>query len=119
MSNPFIQAAKELIGMHGVSAVVVTVTEGTYNSDTGTVTNTETETTVKAYPKRFTATAYNMPNLIGKEVIEWLVVASDLTTKPSPQDKIKRGSTVYSVDSVKEIIAQGEPVIYKVLVVKG
>ena len=119
MSNPFIQAAKELIGTHGIAVTLVTVTEGTYDSNTGTVTNSETETNIVSYPKRFTASQYLMPQLIGKEAMEWLIVASDLSTKPSPQDKIKRGSTVYNVDSVKEIIAQGDPVLYKVLAVKG
>ena len=119
MSNPFIQSAKELIGTHGISVTYITVTEGEYNSDTGSVTNTETETTITSYPKRFTANQYLMPQLIGKEAMEWLIVASDLSAKPNAQDKIKRGSTVYTVDSVKEIIAQGDPVLYKVITVKG
>jgi hypothetical protein len=117
--NPHIIQAKRNIYREGINVTFITVTEGTYNSDTGTVTNTETETIVKGYPKRVTANTYNYPNLIGKEATEWLVVASDLPGKPNPQDKMKRGSTVFTVDSVKEIIAMGEPVIYKVLVVKG
>lgn len=117
--NPHIVQAKRNIYREGINVTFITVTEGTYNSDTGTVTNTETETVVKGYPKRVTATSYNYPNLVGKEATEWLVVASDLPGKPNPQDKMKRGSTVFTVDSVKEIIAMGEPVIYKILVVKG
>ena len=117
--NPHIIQAKRNIYREGINVTFISVAEGTYNSDTGTVTNTETETTVKGYPKRVTATSYNYPSLVGKEATEWLVVASDLPGKPNPQDKMKRGSTVFTVDSVKEIIAQGEPVIYKVLVVKG
>ena len=119
MANDFLQATTRLINRHGISVTYITVTEGEYNSDTGSVTNTETETTIVSYPKRFTANQYNQPHLISKETIEWLIVASDLSTKPSTQDKIKRGSTVYTVDSIKEIIAQGDPVLYKVLAVKG
>ena len=119
MSNPFIQAAKELIGTHGISVTYITVTEGEYNSDTGSVTNTETETTITSYPKRFTANQYNQPHLISKEAMEWLIAASDVSVKPSSQDKIKRNTTVYNVDSVKEVIAQGVPVLYKVITVKG
>jgi hypothetical protein len=119
MANDFLRSTTRLINRHGISVTYIKVTEGEYNSDTGSVTNTETETSIVSYPKRFTANQYNMPNLIGKEAMEWLIVASDLSTKPSPQDKIKRGSTVYTVDSVKEIIAQGDPVLYKVLAVKG
>lgn len=118
MSNPFIQAAKELIYLHGTNVTFISVAEGVYNSDTGTVTNTETETTIKGYPKNVKANTFNYPNLVGKEATEWLVVASDLSTIPTPQDKVKRGSKVYSVDSVRDIVAEGESVIYKVLVVK-
>lgn len=117
--NPHIIQAKRNIYREGIDVTFVAVTEGTYNSDTGTVTNTEVETTVKGYPKRVTATSFYLPNLISKDLTEWLVVASDLPSKPNPQDKMKRGSTVFTVDSVKEIIAQGDPVIYKILVIKG
>ncbi len=116
--NDFILASKELIYKNGVDVTFVTVTEGAYDSDTGSVTNTEVETTVKGYPKNVKANTFNYPNLVGKEATEWLVVASDLSTIPTPQDKVKRGSKVYSVDSVRDIVAEGESVIYKVLVVK-
>ena len=119
MANDFLQATIRLINRHGIPVTFITVTEGTYDSNTGTVTNSEVETSIVSYPKRFTANQYNMPNLVGKEAMEWLIVASDLSAKPTSQDKIKRGSTVYTVDSVKEIIAQGDPVLYKVLAVKG
>lgn len=116
--NPFLQAAKDLIYPNGVSIIFVTVTEGTYNSDTGGVTNTEVETTIVAYPKNIKVNTFNYPNLVGKEVTEWLVVASDLAAVPTPQDKLKRGSKVFTVDSVKEVVALNEPVLYKILVVK-
>ena len=119
MANDFLQATIRLITRHGISVKYVVVTEGEYNSDTGSVTNTEVETDIISYPKRFVANQYLYPNLSGKEAMEWLIVASDLSSKPNAQDKIKRGSTVYTVDSVKEIIARGEPVLYKVLAVKG
>lgn len=116
--NDFILASKELIYKNGVDVTFITVTEGAYDSDTGSVTNTEVETIIKGYPKNVKANTFNYPNLVGKEVTEWLVVASDLSTIPTPQDKVKRGSKVYSVDSVRDIVAEGESVIYKVLVVK-
>ena len=117
--NIFLDETTRLIREHGIPVKMITVTEGTYDSNTGSVTNSEVETSIVSYPKKFTANQYNQPHLISKEAMEWLIVASDLAVKPVPQDKIKRGSTVYTVDSVKEIIARGEPVLYKVLAVKG
>src|SRR5574343_235572 len=119
MSNPFLQAAKDLIYPNGISITFTRVVEGEYNTSTGTVTNVESNTTVKAFPKNVKTNAYNYPNLIGREVKEYLIVASDLANKPQPQDKVTQGSTVYSVDSVREHVAIGEVVLYKVIVYKG
>lgn len=119
MSNPFLQAAKDLIYPNGVSITFTRVIEGEYNTSTGTVTNTEVNTTVKAFPKNVKVNAYNYPNLTSKEVKEYLIVASDLANKPQPQDKVTQGSTVYSVDSVREHVAQGQIVLYRVIVYKG
>ena len=115
----FLEETKRLILEHGIAVTLITTTEGTYDSNTGSVTNSETETNIVSYPKRFTASQYLMPQLIGKETMEWLIAASDVSSKPSSQDKIKRNTTVYNVDSVKEVIAQGVPVLYKVITVKG
>ena len=117
--NPFIKAAKELIYRNGVQISFIVVTEGTYNPATGSSVNTESSTSVIAFPKRVHATNYNYPNLVGKEVVEYLIVATDLSTKPKMQDKITRGSETYSVNSCTEHVALNEVVIYKVLAVKG
>jgi len=117
--NPFIQAAKELIYRNGVQISFVVVTEGIYTPATGSSANTETTTTVTAFPKKVHATSYNYPNLVGKEVVEYLIVATDLVTKPKMHDKITRGSDTYSVNSCTEHVALNEVVIYKVLAIKG
>ncbi len=117
--NEFIKSAEDLIYPNGISVTYVNVSEGEYNSDTGSVVNTEIETVLIGFPKNIRANAVYLPNLVGKEVTEYLFVAKDLPSTPSSQDKIKKGSTVYTVDSVKEHYAQGEVVIYKVMVVKA
>lgn len=119
MSNPFLQAVKDSVYSHGVDITFVTVTEGTYDTATGSVTNTEVNTTVKAFPKNVRTNQYNLPNLIGKQVTEFLIVPTDLAVKPNPQDKVIRGGITYTVDSVKEHAAQGEVVLLKVIVYKG
>lgn len=119
MANPFITSAKKLIYRNGIDATFTKVIEGTYNSDTGSVTNTETTKVVKVYPKVITANAYNFPSLINKEMREYLVVSEDLGYKPEAQDKIAEGTAVYSVVSVKDIVARNESVIYIVAAVKG
>lgn len=117
--SPFLQAAKELIYPNGIDVTFTTVIEGVYDPNSGTVTNAETSKVLKAFPKNIRATAYNYPNLIGREIIEFLVVATDVTSKPKPQDKIIKGSDVFLVDRVRENYADGQVVIYQLLGVKG
>ena len=119
MSNDFLQASKDAIYTHGVSVTFVTVVEGEYNTETGSVTNTEVNTTVKAFPKNVKVNQYNYPSLISKQVTEFLIVPADLATKPNPQDKVIRDGATYTVDSVKEHTAMGEVVLLKVIVYKG
>lgn len=119
MINPFITAAKKLIYKNGIQITFVKVQEGDYDADTGSVTNTETQTTVIAYPEEVTANQYNFPNLIGKVVTKFSVVSVDLGYKPLANDKIIIGTDTYSVVTVKDIVARGESVIYLVNAIKG
>lgn len=119
MSNPFLEAAKACVYPNGLSITFIRTVEGTYDTATGSVTNTEVSTSLIAFPKKVKTNQYNFPNLVGREVKEYLIVASDLANAPQPMDKVTQGSTVYTVDSVSEHVALGEVVLYKVIVYKG
>lgn len=117
--NPFIKAAKELVYPNAITITYKSISEGTYDYETGQVTNTSTETVLKAFPKAFKASVYSYPSLVGKNASEWLVVASDLPSIPKPLDKILKGSEVFTVETYSEHVAQGEVVLYKIIAVKG
>ncbi len=117
--NPFISSAKQLITLHGVSCTYTTVTEGTYDVETGSVTNTESTLTITSYPKQVKVNQYNYPNLIGKVVTEFLCLATDFTSTPNPRDKIVHDGSTYSVEQVRTHQANGEKVLYKILACKG
>lgn len=118
MTIALVKTVKELITQHGVSATFVAITTGGYDSNSGAVTNTETETSITTYPNRLRVTQYNYPSLIGKEVTEFLIAANDLSAKPKPDDKIKVGTTVYTVMSTADVIFEGSSVLYKALSVR-
>lgn len=119
LAQQFISAAKSLIYSHGVNIDVKSVTTGAYNIETGTVVNTESSTTVKAFPKMVATNTYNYPNLIGKTVEQFLVVAADLATVPKAQDLIVRDSKTFTIEQVQEHTAGGSTIIYKLLAVKS
>ena len=117
--NPFIQAAKELIYPNGIIITYQSVSDGTYDVETGLTSNTSTDTVITAFPKVLKPSLYSYPSLVGKTVSEWLVVAPDLPSNPKPLDKILKGTEVHTVESYSEHVAQGELVLYKVVASKG
>lgn len=115
----FIQAAKELVYPNGLTVTYSSVVTGNYDIESGSVTNTTTETVIKAFPKAFKASLYSLPSLIGKNASEWLVVAPDLPSTPKPLDKILKGTEVHTVETYSEHVADGQVVLYKIIAVKG
>lgn len=116
--SEFVRAAKELIYQNGVGIAVVVISEGAYDKTTGKVAKTETTTNVKSFPKTIKANAFNYPSLIDKELVEFLIVSSDLATKPKTTDKVIWNGVKYTVVSTVEHTADGVSVVYKVLTSK-
>lgn len=83
MSNAFIQATSRAIDRHGISAVYKVITEGAYNVDTGSVTNTETSYNIKIYLKHIKANQFNYPNMIGKDAGLFYILGYNLSFVPS------------------------------------
>ena len=117
--NQFLLAAKQLIGMHGKTFSYTKVTQGTYDPSTGSVTNSESTTSLTAYKKHIKATQYNYPNLIGKDAASFLIASDSFVDAPSVNDKITEGTSVYTVDSIQEHLAFNEIVMYTILAYKG
>lgn len=119
MSNEFLMSAKRQIDKHGQTMTYVVVTEGSYNIETGSTTNTNTEYAVKMYKKHIRANQYNYPNLIGQDAAIFYLVNINLTFIPNIRDKIVVNSNTYVVDSITEHRANSVVVLYKILAVKG
>jgi len=118
--NKFLLAAKNAINKHGTTCSYIKVTQGTYDVSLGSVTNTETSVSIKAYKKHLKATQFSYPNLIGKDIALFYITADSLVVySPDTNDKITFGSNTYTVDQVQEHSALGEVVLYRILAVKG
>jgi hypothetical protein len=117
--NQFLQSAIQMIELHGVTSTYTKVTNGSYDPNTGSVTNTETSFTVKTYPKHIKATQFNYPNLIGKDAVLVYLPGNTSVGTPDTSDKITIGSDVYTVDSFQKHIALGEVCLYRIVAVKG
>ena len=117
--NRFSDAAVRLISRHGRDVEYKTTMEGQYDPEAGSVTNTTSSKTVKAYPKTIKTNAYNFPDLINKTVVEWLIPSVMMSNLPEPQDTIQDGAAIYSVYRVFTIMAHGEDTVYRIISIKG
>jgi hypothetical protein len=117
--DKYLAIVLKAIGLHGKNCSYTIVTEGTYNIETGSTTNTESSYSVKMYKKHIRASQYNFPNMIGRDSALFYLANSKLTFTPKATDKITFDGTTYTVDSVTEHAADGSIILYKILTVKG
>jgi hypothetical protein len=115
----YLAIALKAINQHGKNCTYTIVTEGAYNIETGSTTNTETSYTIKMYKKHVRANQYNFPNMIGRDSALFYLVNNNLGFLPAPKDKITIDSITYTVDSITEHAADGLVILYKILAVKG
>jgi hypothetical protein len=119
MTNPFLASTQRMINQHGQSATYIKVSEGSYNIETGSTTNTDTSYTVKMYKKHIKATQYNYPSLIGKTSAIFYLVGDALDFTPAIRDKIVAGNETFEIESIAEHSARGQVILYKLIAVKG
>jgi len=117
--DKYLSIATKAIIQHGKNCTYSVVTEGLYNVETGSTTNTETDYTVKMYKKHIRANQYNFPSMVGRDSALFYLANNALAFIPAPKDKITIDSVQYTVDSVTEHAADGLVILYKILTIKG
>jgi len=117
--NKFLKSCIKLIARDGISVTYNSITKGSYDTESGLITDTKTEYTVTSYPRHLKATEYDSPSLIGKNAYMFYIANNSLGFSPKTGDSIAINSDTYSVISVQETYALGEVVLYRVITVKG
>ena len=115
----FLTATQGALQRHGLDLVYSSVTTGAYDVETGTVTNTPVNYTLRMYPKQINVNHYNYPTLIGKEVIMFYLANPPLAFTPKLNDEIAYKSSVYRVQSYQEHMASSTVTLYRISAVKG
>lgn len=109
------QSIRQVISLHGISATYTSITTGAYDVNTGAVTNTSTNYTVKMYMKHLKASQYYYPNLVGKDAGMFYIAASDLLITPKVQDLIAYNGKTYKVDSIQSHAALGSILMHRII----
>lgn len=118
MSNDFLRASVNAIKRNGVDMTYTSI-ESVMDEIRGVPTVTETNYTLRIYPKQIQANQYNYPTLVGKEVIMFYLANNNLPFQVKVSDLITYKGHKYRVYSFQEHMARGEVCLYRILGVKG
>jgi hypothetical protein len=115
----FLKAAIRLISKHGKAFTYLSVQAGVYDPNTLSTTNTSTSYSTTLYKNHIKTNQYQNPGLVGKEAVEFYLANNSLSFTPKVRDKIQEGSTVYTIEAIKESIASGATVMFVLTATKG
>lgn len=113
--NPFLKAAKDLINRHGTNCAYTVVTEGVYDEQTLSTTNTAVSHAVKMFKNHIKTSQYSYPNLIGKEIAEFYLANDSIGFVPNVRDLITINAILYTVEQVQEHHAVGSVALYTII----
>lgn len=119
MANPFLNSTVRMITLNGSPMTYTSVSEGTYNIETGSTTNTATDYTVTMYKKHLKTDQYNYPDLIGRSAAAFYLANQNLDFIPAVRDKIIVNAEVFEVQSIIEHRARGQLILYKIIAARG
>ena len=88
ITNRFATQSKRLVDKAGKLVSYRQVTDGVYDINTGTVSNSETLTSCKAFKVTADISEKDSPNMVGKEVSVFLIGGLDLDFVPKENDFI-------------------------------
>ena len=104
--------ASRLIAKFGRDVTLTKVTTGSYDINTGSVTNTTTTSTVKCADFAVKGEFDNEGTLI-KSTDRYALISGGSATSISTDDKLTIGGVIYAVIAVKLLAPSGVNVLYK------
>lgn len=112
--NQFEASTLRAIKKHGKLSTYKSVTVGAYDPATSKVVNVEVSKSIYVYKKSIKANQYYYPNLVGKELAMFYVLASDIS-EPKIGDHIVFDGKTFKVDSYQSHSANGSVILHRIL----
>lgn len=110
------RVAKAALSAVGTDVTIRTVTAGSYNTTTGSGSDTVADVTCRARLDAYSAD--DRPDGFQAGDLQVTVAASALTSAPTTQDRVVIGTSVYEIVTVEQVMAQSLAALY-VLQVRG
>lgn len=105
--------AGKVINKFGGDVTIRFVSAGAYNTTTGTVTESTSDTTVKGLIEGVTST--EIDELIKRTDKRLTVAANDLETVPAPKDRVVISSVEYQIITVNTQEQEGTALTYELI----
>ena len=107
------KAASKVTGKLGGDVTIRYVTAGTYNTTTGAVTETESDTAIKGVVQDVSLREVN--ELIQAGDKRLIVAATDLATTPETKDRVVISSVVHQIIQVDTTEQANDPITYELI----
>jgi hypothetical protein len=113
LASPLRKVASKLMAKFGGEATIRRVTTGAYNTTTGTVSETTTDTVVRGVLEDVNLREVN--DLIQAGDKRLLIAAADVANAPTTADEVLISSVVNQVIQVRTIEQDNEPITYELI----
>ena len=113
LSKSLESVAGKVINKFGGDVTIRYVTAGTYNTTTGAVTETESDTDIKGVLEDVNVREVNQ--LIQASDKRLTVAANDLATIPETKDRVVISSVVYQIIRVDTTEQANDPITYELI----
>lgn len=113
LSSSLRKVANKVVGKFGGDVTVRIVTGGSYNTTTGAITESESDTTVKGVLSDVALREVNELVQAGDKRL--VIAASAVTTAPETKDRIVIGSVVHQVIQVNTTEQDNTAIVYELI----
>ena len=113
LSSSLRKVANKVVGKFGGDVTVRIVTGGSYNTTTGAITESESDTTVKGVLSDVALREVNELVQAGDKRL--VIAASAVTTAPETKDRIVIGSMVHQVIQVNTTEQDNTAIVYELI----
>jgi len=113
LASPLRKVASKLMAKFGGVATIRRVTTGAYNTSTGTVTETTTDTAVRGVLEDVNLREVN--DLIQAGDKRLLIAAADIANAPTTADEVLISSVTQQVIQVRTIEQDNTPITYELI----
>ena len=107
------KAASKVTGKLGADVTIRYVTAGTYNTTTGVIGETESDTAIKGVVQNITQREVN--DLVQASDKRLIVAAKELTTAPETKDRVVISSVVHQIIEVQTIEQDNTAITYELV----